>query len=485
MGLLVMNKKRILAALCALGCTFTLTACGNKAEKILGYVDKMDFDGALDYYDEKVDGSSKEREIRKEVKSEMEDKYEAILDKYNEGELDDDALEDLYEFVEELKLDNDDYEDFSDKLVELKTSKQNYEWALNSLEEEDYQMAIYYLQQVVKSDKNYKEAQAKLEETENAQVEEKLSGVEEYLADQDYEEAINLLNSYKYDFEDNEKFKELYEKVNKEVVDYSKAEINKYFEEDDYSEASNFIRNLALYYFSDNEEMNELYNNIDDNYAAFVIAKADKEFAAKNYADAAVLIQDAINAIGDDNDKLNAANEKYSKYLPVYLNDMDYSDLSGTRYINYFGSTSDYFGNKYKNSYYIYGLLKKPGYAVYDIKGEYNTFKGVASIIESYSEIDGVKAFEIYGDDKLLYTSPAMTTDSTAENFEIDITGVQKIKINYPVADNANAFTGLFDACFVKTGDTPAQAPTEATTETATDETTETAEATEAATEAE
>jgi hypothetical protein len=68
-----------------------------------------------------------------------------------------------------------------------------------------------------------------------------------------------------------------------------------------------------------------------------------------------------------------------------------------------------------------------------------------------------------------------MTTDSTAENFEIDITGVQKIKINYPVADNANAFTGLFDACFVKTGDTPAQAPTEATTETATGETTEAA----------
>ena len=28
-----MNKKKVLAALCALSCTLTLTACGNKAEE--------------------------------------------------------------------------------------------------------------------------------------------------------------------------------------------------------------------------------------------------------------------------------------------------------------------------------------------------------------------------------------------------------------------------------------------------------------------
>lgn len=475
-----MNKKKVLAALCALSCTLTLTACGNKADKILGYVDKMDFSGALDYYDEKVDGSSKERDIRKEVKSEMDDKYELILEKYNEGELKEKDLEDLYEFVDELKLDNKDYEEFAEKLAELEVSKEYYEKGIEYFEKEDYSDAVYYLGYVVKEDKNYKDAQAKIAEAEEAQIEEDLGEVDEYLSENEYESAINLLNSYKYEYEENEKFQELYQKVNDEVVKYSEAEIQKYFESGEYTEASRFIRNYADYYFSDNEEMVALKTNLADSYADFVIKKAEEQFGSKNYAESAVTIQEAIEVLGEDNEKLNTANEKYSAYLPVYINDMDYNNIEGSLYVNYFGSTHDYFDNEYKTYYYIDSYSAKECWAEYDINGAYNKLMGTVSVVDTYSTLDGTKYFEVYGDDKLLYTSPEMTTSSKPTEMDIDVTGVNKIKIVYPATEGSNALAGMFDARLVKTGETPSQPATEAeTTESA--ETTETADATEAA----
>lgn len=255
------KKKKFMSAVCISACMLTLVSCGNKADKILGYVDKMDFAGALDYYDDKVDGSSKEKEIRKEVKHEMEDKYEKILEKYNNGEIDSKDLEDLLEFVEELKLDNDDFREFMDKISELKDSKDYYQKALDYIEDEQYSDAVYYLGYVIEEDSNYKKAQEKKEELQEKMLEESLEGYEDYLAENNYKEAKNVLDRCSYEYSDNEKYKELCKELDEKVVEYSKSEIQTYFENDEYDEAEDFIYSLYNYYFDDNDEMKDLYNN--------------------------------------------------------------------------------------------------------------------------------------------------------------------------------------------------------------------------------
>ena len=65
----------------------TLTACTDKKADLLSYIDKMDFTRTLDYYDNKINGSSKEDEILEEIGREMDINYRKIIEAYNNGEI--------------------------------------------------------------------------------------------------------------------------------------------------------------------------------------------------------------------------------------------------------------------------------------------------------------------------------------------------------------------------------------------------------------
>lgn len=473
------KKKKFMSAVCISACMLTLVSCGNKADKILGYVDKMDFAGALDYYDDKVDGSSKEKEIRKEVKHEMEDKYEKILEKYNNGEIDSKDLEDLLEFVEELKLDNDDFREFMDKISELKDSKDYYKKALDYIEDEQYSDAVYYLGYVIEEDSNYKKAQEKKEELQEKMLEESLEGYEDYLAENNYKEAKNVLDRCSYEYSDNEKYKELCKELDEKVVEYSKSEIQTYFENDEYDEAEDFIYSLYNYYFDDNDEMKALYNNLEADYVDFVVDKAETEAKNKNSAEAAAILKNAIeNVIGNSNDDLNSAYEKYKAYLPVYIADLTETDSTGYAETSYSNTSSDIFDNKYKSAYYYVSdpfFNDGDAWAAYDIAGAYDKFTGTIAPISTYSSVDDKQIVQVFADDALVYTSPEMTNSTKPVTFDIDVKGKKTIKIVY-VKGGTNTNAVFFEAAFSKAdGSASTEKTTEATTEAAEEATTEAA----------
>jgi uncharacterized repeat protein (TIGR02543 family) len=97
-------------------------------------------------------------------------------------------------------------------------------------------------------------------------------------------------------------------------------------------------------------------------------------------------------------------------------------------------SSTDVHGNEY-----WYGSLGLQGYSskvnisttpasvVYDIAGNYNTLSG----IWTYAEMeDGEYWFEVYGDEKLLFTSDKITVGSAVKPFSIDVSGVQLLKLS-------------------------------------------------------
>ena len=53
--------------------------------------------------------------------------------------------------------------------------------------------------------------------------------------------------------------------------------------------------------------------------------------------------------------------------------------------------------------------------------------------------------FEVYGDGKLLYTSPTMKNDSFPETFDIDISGVKVLKIYYPDSNGNAELATIYD----------------------------------------
>jgi hypothetical protein len=90
----------------------------------------------------------------------------------------------------------------------------------------------------------------------------------------------------------------------------------------------------------------------------------------------------------------------------------------------------------------------------YDIDGAYRTFVGKLGV---YSDVDNNHntTIKIYGDNKLLWTSPIMVAGIRNIDFSIDVEGVKYIKFErsgIPVKDDTmdTLAVGFMDAKFVR-----------------------------------
>lgn len=132
--------------------------------------------------------------------------------------------------------------------------------------------------------------------------------------------------------------------------------------------------------------------------------------------------------------------EKYENLAPVSLLDLKtfYSDydggLDGSK--KQIKSIEDKLGNTYENVLeYTYG--DEEARDIYVINREYKTFKGTLFVpqdrkatYDDWSYMDQFY-FSVYGDDDLLYRSPQMTSKQYPVDFEIDISGVEQLSINW------------------------------------------------------
>ena len=83
-----------------------------------------------------------------------------------------------------------------------------------------------------------------------------------------------------------------------------------------------------------------------------------------------------------------------------------------------------YFHDEYSN--YAWG-----GDHVFLTNGKYKSFKGTIALTADDKNTTGSSTVKIYGDDKLLYTSPKITKGVKPQKFNIDITGVNQLKIQH------------------------------------------------------
>lgn len=110
----------------------------------------------------------------------------------------------------------------------------------------------------------------------------------------------------------------------------------------------------------------------------------------------------------------------------VLLEDLDYftSDMRfDTSLIN---SGKDNIGNTHNSGISIEG---RRGSTEYLLNGKYRRFTGVIGVPYNYRNDKYEGIIKIYGDNKLLYTSPVMTAGVQPTNFNIDVTGVLNLKI--------------------------------------------------------
>lgn len=115
--------------------------------------------------------------------------------------------------------------------------------------------------------------------------------------------------------------------------------------------------------------------------------------------------------------------------VPLYL--LDYfrsSDKFGAGF-SYYSSVKDNMNNVYADG--IGGNSDYLNWQEYKIGGNYNSVQGKIILNYDYKEQESSETYvNIYGDSKLLYTSPLITVGQQPVEFDVNIEGIDKLRIS-------------------------------------------------------
>lgn len=373
-----------------------------------------------------------------------------------------------------------------------KESKRLYEVAVQQIKDGDYDDAIETLDDINVSWSEYSKVEGKKIEAVKGQLTNK---IEQYEAAGDYEAVITYINGNIEDIDTDAEISKIYDdsvekykadlmkkvdeyvgdndftsaksllltasniigddnEIQDRLTDVSKKEIlstvTSYENNGNYAEAISYIYENLEKIENDSEILMKL-SNCEQKYRDNIITTAENAYKSEGYQDAIEIIKEALNILKED-DILLEQIEKYENLAPVSLLDLNafYSDYDGgldgrKKQIQ---SMKDKLGNTYENVLeYTYG--DKEARDIYVINKEYKKFKGTLFVPEDRNanqddwSYQDPFYFSVYGDDVLLYKSPKMTSKQYPVDFEIDISGVEQLSINW----HGGACTWDYEIC--------------------------------------
>lgn len=276
------------------------------------------------------------------------------------------------------------------QLDNIIVSKMAYYYGLqflnNSNDSEDYCNAIEKFNEVIVEDTKYSDAIAKSGEAFDAYFSEILNSADEYIADGDYASAMELLDDALEGLSESE--------------GYSEAIIAK-------------------------------TDEIRKTYASQYAQKAEEYFKAGDIDAAIGSIEAAISI--DPDGGYDAKLSEYKMYLPFALYDENNVISKGYR-ISFEKSTLSTNNKEYLNCIsYRYTKDCDPSMVSYYLEGKYDTVSGVCLSPKVNAEMHrkGTAYFEVYGDGKLLYTSPKIRAESLPVDVSFSVKDVQKLEIKF------------------------------------------------------
>lgn len=286
------------------------------------------------------------------------------------------------------------------ELGDLENSKYNYCGGLYEYKtDNDYLEAISYFSKVIESDSKFEDVKTMIGECTDLYINEVLTAVEEKVSEDDVSGGLDLLNNAK------------------ERLD------------------------------SIGVSSEEILNKINETIAAYAekyAAKAEEAFKQKD-VDAAIGNIEVALELQPDNADYKIKYDTYQQYYPfkLYIKDncLSIEEPAATPIDWFTGSidfdqTSTSNENKKLNHVITWGTKssteKYAFYATYNLAGKYDTVTGTVFFPKTdASSLYIIGYFKAYGDGKLLYTSPKMKPDSLEQDIEFNVSGVQKLKIEF------------------------------------------------------
>ncbi len=281
-----------------------------------------------------------------------------------------------------------------DALDALIDSKENYCDGIYAYKtEQDYETAIDYFQGVSSSDSEYGDSVTMIGECADGYIQAALTQVDAYVQEGDIDGGMELLRS-----------------------------------------AQEYLESVG----QSSAEVQEKMNTVMTTYADSYMQKAEAEFQAGdvNAAVGNVEAAIAINPNGDYQAKL----DEYKMYLPfeLYKEENVFREERGSGYGSWEFVNGAIANNKQEFSNVIQVYISEHGdvptdlaRCFYNLNGNYDTVSGMIFLDEVYKNRKFTGYFEAYGDGKLLYTSPTITTGVLPQEFSFSVSGVQLLEIRY------------------------------------------------------
>ena len=198
----------------------------------------------------------------------------------------------------------------------------------------------------------------------------------------------------------------------------------------DLAEVINCIDELEKQYDLQDPALEDRKEEYLQEYRKTVAHEAESVYDNEGNLAAADFINKANGKLTNKDATLSGYEQKYRSYKPVYLYNLE--PMSSTNYEWY---SSETFKTNTGDTYHNAILGRKwlhNGHATYYLGGKYKSIRGIWASRDNGIYCEAQVFFEIYCDDELVYTSPGLSTEDFPVEFDVDISGCQKMEINLP-----------------------------------------------------
>ena len=409
------------------------------------------------------------------------DSINDYVSKYNEDQIDYDTAKSA---INEIDTKNKEeiiscQKSALSQLDRIKKNKDNYKKAKKDLNNGSYEKAIDTLEEIPKDDHNYQDAQELLTNAQQNYIDEVNESIKAYLEKNDFESANNVVDkaitvvpSQKENLE--RKKAEIEEAKNafvkKQINDLEKsAKANK--EKGDYLSAIKDYK--KLYEITKDDAYEGSINNAEIEWVNSSIKAAETKLAEGHVEEALNCLKDAQENV-QDRTVINEEIQRIMDYKPVNLVDktvMAYEISSYSCDVEDWDETiCDNTGKYYDGKGIIfrvplYGSIASQStskyWIKYSIEGKYDYLSSKLAIPgnnKNYLNPSMNMRLKIYCDDKLIYTSEALTGGSLPiEINDINITGAKTLTMELEVKNDnserifsSHAAIGWHDAFLTK-----------------------------------
>lgn len=261
--------------------------------------------------------------------------------------------------------------------------------------------------------------------------------------DGDYLAALDYFGNISEDAAIYPEIKEQVEECRAKYQQQVVEEIRQLVDEGDTQGALDALQ-TAMYRLPDDPELLEWRTQLLAAHESETAELAQRLADEGKYDAALGVLQDALEE-QPESDTLKSLYANLEKTKPVLLSDVPLIDSDGYTYTS--GTYTDSYGNHYEGCHCI-GAGWKSGYAYFNLDRQYTTFSG--SIVADPRTLSEAKLeIKIYADDTLIYQKDGFTKLSAQEDFQLDVSGIQKLEIRVSL-DWYSGYIGVVNANLLK-----------------------------------